>query len=121
MTTTLDGVTLHVADVERSLAFYQQLLPEAAVAVHRPGQFALLQLGTARLALLKEGTYPFHIELGTTDVDALHARLAAAGVSTDGPPRQRWGDRGFLVTDPDGHQLEFSSAERSDGLESNAR
>jgi len=58
MTTTdsmkvwLDGITLQVADVERSLKFYQHF-PGAILEHHRPKEFALLRLGQAtRLGLL---------------------------------------------------------------------
>lgn len=109
MSASLDGVTLHVADVEVSLAFYQQLLPDATLAVHRPGQFGLLMIGESRLGLLREGTHQFHVEIGSDNVDAVYTRLVAAGIATDGPPRERWNDRNFIVTDPDGYQIEFGA------------
>ena len=48
MSISLVGVTLHVADVERSLAFYQRL-PDAAVLFHMHGKFALIRVGDGRL------------------------------------------------------------------------
>ena len=48
MTVAFAGVTLHVADVERSLAFYRQL-PGVTVMFHMPDRFALLKVGTGRL------------------------------------------------------------------------
>jgi hypothetical protein len=47
---SLEGVTLQVADVERSLEFYRKI-PGATVAVHRLGEFALVQIGIGRLGL----------------------------------------------------------------------
>lgn len=41
---SLDGLTLPVENVEKSLEFYQKM-PGATVTFHRPGQFALLQIG----------------------------------------------------------------------------
>jgi uncharacterized glyoxalase superfamily protein PhnB len=43
------------------------------------------------------------------DVDALHARLVAAGYRPEAPPRDApWGERFFHLTDPDGHELSFA-------------
>ena len=43
------------------------------------------------------------------DVDALHARLVAAGIEPAAPPRAAtWGERFFHVTDPDGHEISFA-------------
>jgi len=42
-----------------------------------------------------------------TDADALHAELAAEGVTIDGPPKDEpWG-RQFNVRDPDGNPIGF--------------
>jgi len=59
---SLEGMTLHVADVERSLEFYTKI-PGVQVLVHRPGAFALLSIGNGRMGLLKYG--PTHIEFDT--------------------------------------------------------
>ncbi len=60
MNVWLDGITLQVADVERSLKFYQGI-PGAILEHHRPGEFALLRLGQARLGLLGFGAPSFHL------------------------------------------------------------
>jgi catechol 2,3-dioxygenase-like lactoylglutathione lyase family enzyme len=41
---SMEGLTLRVADIERSLAFYK-MIPGVEEIVHRPGQFALLSVG----------------------------------------------------------------------------
>ena len=47
------------------------------------------------------------------DVDALYARLVAAGCRPDSAPRDaEWGERFFHITDPDGHQLSFAWPQR---------
>jgi catechol 2,3-dioxygenase-like lactoylglutathione lyase family enzyme len=104
----LGGLTLHVADVDRSLEFYRRL-PGAAVLFHIPGQFALLRLGQGRLGLLADRSRPFHVELEVPDLDAAAAELRALGVEVDGPAMRRWGERDALVRDPDGDLLEFAS------------
>jgi catechol 2,3-dioxygenase-like lactoylglutathione lyase family enzyme len=108
MTVSLAGLTLHVADVDRSLAFYRQL-PGAALLVHVPGRFALLQLGSGRLGLLGDRKRPFHVELEVPDLDAAVAELERLGIEGDGPAVRAWGERDFLVQDPDGNLLEFSA------------
>jgi uncharacterized glyoxalase superfamily protein PhnB len=44
-----------------------------------------------------------------SNVDALHAAMAAAGYRPDTAPRDaEWGERFFHLTDPDGHELSFA-------------
>ncbi len=105
--TTLQGLTLHVRDVERSRDFYERI-PGALLAAHRPGQFALLEIGGGMLGLLQQPRVGFHVEIGASDLDAVHRRLVEAGVSPASSPRDRpWGERTFNVVDPDGNVLEF--------------
>ena len=109
MTVSLAGLTLHVADVDRSLAFYRRL-PGAAVLFHLPGRFALLQLGQGRLGLLADRKRLFHVELEVPDLDAAAAELQGLGIEVDGPTQREWGERDVLVRDPDGNLLEFAAA-----------
>ena len=109
MDITLAGVTLHVADVDHSLAFYQRL-PGAQVMFHMPGRFALLRFGTGRLGLLSYRKRAFHLELECTDLDVTYTKFEELGIPTVGPPTTRpWGERDFLVLDPDGNLLELGS------------
>jgi catechol 2,3-dioxygenase-like lactoylglutathione lyase family enzyme len=108
MAVSLVGLTLHVADVDRSLEFYRRL-PEAAVLFHMPGRFALLRLGQGRLGLLADQTRPFHVEIEVPDLDAAAADLRALGIAIDGPTARHWGERDVLVHDPDGNLLEFAA------------
>jgi catechol 2,3-dioxygenase-like lactoylglutathione lyase family enzyme len=109
MTISLVGLTLHVADVDRSLTFYQQL-PGATVLFHMPGRFAMLRVGSGRLGLLADQQRPFHVELEVPDLDAAADTLRQLGFTGDGPTTRAWGERDFLVKDPDGNLLEFSAA-----------
>jgi hypothetical protein len=90
MDLTLAGLTLHVADIDRSLAFYQQL-PGAQLIFHLPGRFALLRFGTGRLGLLCDRKRIFHLELECTDLDATYAKFQELGVSTEGRRRSERG------------------------------
>ncbi|HEX5385801.1 MAG TPA: VOC family protein [Gemmatimonadales bacterium] len=103
----LAGLTLHVADVDRSLDFYRQL-PGAAMLFHMPGQFALLRFGQGRLGLLADTKRPFHVELEVPDLDAAAAELQRLGLAIEGPTTRWWGERDVLVRDPDGNLLEFA-------------
>jgi len=108
MRISMEGMTLRVANVERSLAFYQ-MIPGIEVVVHRSGEFALLSIGKGLLGLLKYGAT--HIEFGTADVDGLYQHLKEAGFPVEGVPSQKpWGEYTFTVHDPDGHVLEFDDA-----------
>ena len=105
---SMEGLTLRVADVERSLAFYK-MIPGVEEIVHRPGEFALLSAGKGLLGLLKYGAT--HVEFGTSDVDGLYQHLKEAGFPVEGAPSQKpWGEYTFTVHDPDGHVLEFDDS-----------
>lgn len=105
MDLTLAGVTLHVADVDRSLAFYQQF-PGAQVISHMPGRFALLR-GTGRLGLLSDRKRPLHLEVECGDLDATYTEFQELEIPTEGAPTVRtWGERDFLVLDPDENLIE---------------
>jgi catechol 2,3-dioxygenase-like lactoylglutathione lyase family enzyme len=125
---SLDGLTLHVEDVERSREFYARL-PGAALIAHRRGDFALFRIGNGRLGLLRRSLLDpaavaaaygeevsqaipaFHVEIESPDLEATYAGLVEAGVPTQGPPRRRpWGETDFVIQDPDGNRLEFGAA-----------
>jgi catechol 2,3-dioxygenase-like lactoylglutathione lyase family enzyme len=107
---SLEGLTLHVADLERSLAFYTRL-PGVAVEFHKPGLFAMLRIGKGRLGLLQRAAGRFHIELETDNLDEFYESVRQAGIEPKGPPvLHPWGERDFQVVDPDGFVLEFESA-----------
>ena len=108
MTISLVGLTLHVADVDRSVEFYRRL-PGAAVLFHLPGRFAMLRLEAGRLGLLADRKRPFHVELEVPDLAAAVAGLRGLGFEIDGPTRRQWGEEDVLVTDPDGNLLEFAA------------
>jgi catechol 2,3-dioxygenase-like lactoylglutathione lyase family enzyme len=108
MTVSLAGLTLHVADVDRSLEFYRRL-PGAAVVFHLPGRFALLRLGQGRLGLLADQKRRFHVEFEVPDLDAAAAELRGLAIAIDGPTQREWGERDVLVSDPDGNLLEFAA------------
>ncbi len=109
MSVSLTGLTLHVKDVDKSLAFYSKL-PGVQVQVHRSGDFALLRLGEMRLGLLRHDTGAFHIELETENLDNLYEYLKSIDFPVSGPPTvKNWGERDFLVIDPDGNMVEFGA------------
>lgn len=116
MHVSLEGMTLHVEDVERARKWYLRI-PGATVINQRPGEFALLRIGQARLGLIARRVLPdgfprFHLEFSTatSDVDALYEQVKQAGMQPDDAPADRpWGERTFHATDPDGNWVEFDS------------
>ena len=105
---SLQGLTLAVADVERSIEFYMQI-PGTSLAFHRPGSFALLHIGKGQLGLLKKGVGSMHLEFDSHQPDALYQQLKETGFPVEEPPvKKGWGEYDFTVHDPDGYCLEFN-------------
>ncbi|MEW2493046.1 VOC family protein [Streptomyces nodosus] len=107
-------VTLPVADQDRALRFYTELLGFQVAADLDLPQGRWLQVAPEGaqtvFTLSGPGTGDFEpgstrgIMLLTTDVDADCARLAGAGVSVQGPDDLPWG-RMTSFRDPDGNGL----------------
>lgn len=115
MTTRVQSVSIPVADQDRALRFYTEVLgcelrtdvevwPGARlVEVVPPGSNVGLVL------LPPDGEIPVAVRLGTTDADTAHARLREAGAGLhndevlhlDGAPPM------FLFADPDGNRLVY--------------
>lgn len=117
--------TLLVADLDRSVAFYEDVL-DLSVAERRGSRVAF---DTGDCALVLEGELDDEtlaaygldppgadpgrgvlVSLLYDDVDAVHDRAAAsdlAEVLTE-PREAPWGERLFLVADPDGYVLDVA-------------
>ena len=113
MITGISAVTLATHDMRRAVRFYRLLdLPivhggeEATFTSFRAGENYLnLTLQPAGVQWSWWGRLIFY----RADVDALYARLVAAGLRPEAAPRDAaWGERFFHVTDPDGHEISFA-------------
>ncbi len=114
---------LFVSDVAASCAFFVEKLGFAVAFAHgEPAFYAQVRRDRARLNLrhvdgevfsgdvrAREKLLAAHIPVD--DVAALHAELRAAGAALhQGLTRQPWGAEDFVVRDPDGNLICFSSA-----------
>jgi catechol 2,3-dioxygenase-like lactoylglutathione lyase family enzyme len=125
MTTRVQSVSIPVADQDKALAFYTQVLgcelrtdievwPGARlVEVVPPGSSVGLVL------LPPDSEIPMAVRLGTTNAEAAHARLREAGatlhndevIHMDGAPPM------FFFADPDGNGLVYLEEEPGAGGE----
>ncbi|HEX2618970.1 MAG TPA: VOC family protein [Phototrophicaceae bacterium] len=109
---SLEGLSLMVTDLERSIAFYSAL-PGAELEMQRPGQFARICFGSGALHLVQlGGKTGFHLEFDTENIEALYEELRGAGFEPNKPQRHPWGKSDFRVIDPDGNTLEFGDNPR---------
>jgi catechol 2,3-dioxygenase-like lactoylglutathione lyase family enzyme len=125
----LEGLTLAVASVRRSMKFYGETLGFKVVVDAAP-DFALVRIGgkgggTIGLLALKHAVggkvkrvtpsmrAGAHIELSTSDLDGLYRQLSARGVEFEGPPHDEPWERLARAHDPDGYTLEFAQGERT--------
>ncbi|MEX1279671.1 MAG: VOC family protein [Acidimicrobiia bacterium] len=112
---SIDAVTLAVADMARSTAFYGSLGFEPSHG-GPDATFTSFALGGQHLNLILAETAGSgrwagwgRVIIHVDDVDAMHARAVAAGHAPEAPPRDaEWGERYFHLDDPDGHQLSFA-------------
>src|SRR5438105_14894839 len=124
----LEGLTLRVADVGRSIEFYADKLG-FAVEINKPPQFAMFRVGgptggTIGL-LVHDSSDPLgsdsttlrqragiHVELTTDHLDALYEQLKGRGVEFFEPPHEEPWERSMRVHDPDGYTIEFAEGRR---------
>jgi len=124
---------LDVSDLDKSLAFYAGVVGFAVLFDRPEERFAYLRL--QGLDLMLEGaagpgprfhTAPLEQPFGrgvnfmidVADVDAIHARVVAAGCEIVIPLEEKWyrrdttesGHRQFVVADPDGYLLRFATS-----------
>ncbi len=125
---SLDHVTIVSADLERTLAFYTEVLGMREVPrpnFEFPGLW--LQVGRTQIHVNTAGpdcggragvpdgkartpSLGFHIAFAVDDGPAAAARLAQAGFKiVDGPRYRPDGAHQFYVYDPDGHLIEICS------------
>jgi len=114
----LDHVVLRVTDMERAIAFYEQVL--GLHIERRLPEIGLVQLraGSAMIDLVpqkedeRDGRNMDHyaVQIESMDVEALSAHLRRHGVDP-GEVRQRYGAEGYgpsiYITDPDGNTVEL--------------
>lgn len=120
------GAILAVADVERSLAFYRDLLGFEVEATYDDPPYATLVVAGARLSLAEQG-HPADDRPGVAmavpedpsranvvlvveveDARAEYTKLEARGVSFLAEPYEPpWGGCRFFCVDPDGYLVEL--------------
>jgi glyoxylase I family protein len=132
--TGLDHVVLRVADLQRSTAFYRDVLdctvekwqPELGLLQMRAGS-ALIDLVTLDGRIGREGGAGparegrnldhFCLRLAQFDEGALRAHLLAHGIEV-GPTADRYGAEGYgasiYIQDPDGNTVELKAPVKAD-------
>ena len=124
----LEGLTLRVADVGRSIEFYGNKLG-FTVEINKAPQFAMIRVGgpmggTMGLLVHDDGDAfgsksatdrqraGIHVELTTDHLDALNEQLKGRGVEFSEPPHEEPWERSMRVHDPDGYTIEFAEGLR---------
>jgi lactoylglutathione lyase len=118
----IDYIALFVSDVQRSVAFYRDILgfqftkpPKDSGCEGRSGD---LKIGIYDRSWLAElfrdrgrqpiSGNPFLLSMTVSDLDAVYQDLLAAKVEAIAPPTEMsWGQRIILLEDPDGNLLEI--------------
>jgi catechol 2,3-dioxygenase-like lactoylglutathione lyase family enzyme len=113
MITGISAVTLATADMRRAVEFYRLVGLELLYG-GEAAAFTSFRAGGTYLNLILEPaadgrTWWGRVILYESQVDALYARLVAAGWRPLTAPRDAaWGERFFHIADPDGHELSFA-------------
>jgi catechol 2,3-dioxygenase-like lactoylglutathione lyase family enzyme len=123
----LEGLTLTVDSVEKSIAFYSGKLglkvewnsaPAFAMIRHGSGTIGLLAMAEARKEGVAESTpaqkSAIHVEFSTDDLDGLYEELKARGVVFHQPPHDEPWERAMTAFDPDGYAVEFAQGRRGE-------
>ena len=131
----LEGLTLTVQNVKRSVAFYTKI--GFVCEWNSAPAFALLRLGGKNgltIGLLsweaakKDGVSKtdtkqkrsIHVELSTDNLDALYEELVAKGIKFSEPPHDEPWERSATAFDPDGYAIEIAEGRRGQKKKSRA-
>ena len=109
----ISAVTLATHDMARAVSFYRMLGFEV---VHGgdDATFTSFRAGGNYINLIaqppaRRWSWWGRVIFYDSDVDDLYARVIAAGLKPEAPPRDaEWGERFFHLIDPDGHELSFA-------------
>ena len=132
MICTVSHVVICVENVERSVAFFDTVF-ETRPRYHQPGFAEYVFATQFRLAFFEPlgKTKQFFeaptsrkgasIGVTVTSVDACYERTLAArerfGLSVSGPPKEHpWGEKSFLLIDPDGTRFEVTQSPSESGF-----
>jgi catechol 2,3-dioxygenase-like lactoylglutathione lyase family enzyme len=113
MITALSALTLATHDMGAAVHFYRLCGFEMQYG-GESASFTSFRAGAGYLNLIaqplnKTWSWWGRAIFYESDVDGLYARLVAAGIRPQAPPRDaEWGERFFHVTDPDGHEISFA-------------
>ena len=114
MIESISAVTLATHDMARALRFYS-MIGFPVIYGGADADFTSLRAGESQFLNLiaqpaeRRWSWWGRLIFYASDIDALHARLIAAGYPPDTAPRDaEWGERFFHITDPDGHELSFA-------------
>jgi catechol 2,3-dioxygenase-like lactoylglutathione lyase family enzyme len=109
----VSAITFIVADMQRSVCFYQDVLGLELLYGGTDSGFSSLRIPDAESPIINLqpgnpaiawGRVIFHV----SDVDAYWRSLNEKGLSPDSPRDAPWGERYFHLHDPDGHELSFA-------------
>lgn len=113
------SLVLWVADATLSYKFYKKLGFEVGEvnerhAVVRLGDFEIMLVtlrdeeGFAKDALAEPKGYGMYVYINVDDVDKKHDEVIKLGLKPSSEPRTwEWGNREFVIKDPDGYKLCF--------------
>jgi len=109
----ISAITLATHDMARAVGFYRGLGFEIVYGGEH-ATFTSFRAGPNHLNLIaqpaqRHWSWWGRVIFYAADVDALYARVIAAGYQPEAAPRDAdWGERFFHITDPDGHELSFA-------------
>jgi catechol 2,3-dioxygenase-like lactoylglutathione lyase family enzyme len=113
MITGISAVTLATHNMARAVRFYR-ILELPLIHGGEDAAFTSFRAGDNFLNLIaqpqeRRWSWWGRLIFYDPDIDALYARLVAAGVRPDSAPSDAArGQRFFHLTDPDGHELSFA-------------
>jgi catechol 2,3-dioxygenase-like lactoylglutathione lyase family enzyme len=104
--------SIPVADIERALQFYRDLLGfSVTFSIGNPLSFVIIKQGEAQLhlGLSPDKAGSFHAHIMVDQLDAVYERLVEAGATIRQAPKiQSLGLRDIVIADPDGNTFELA-------------